>query len=119
MNADTPRDWNIPETYVFDHEMSEKGYCLNKMCMSLTKPENRAAFKADENAYMEEYRLTEEQKQAVRNRDWLRMVKLGGNIYLLMKIGAVVGQGLYTLGAQQRGQTLEQFLETRKVPGAT
>jgi protocatechuate 4,5-dioxygenase alpha chain len=100
-------------TYVFDHHRSRQGYRLNKMCMSLTNPKNREAFLADELAYLRSYDIPEEQIEAVLARDWLRMVKLGGNIYMLIKMGHLIGEGLYVAGAQQRGETLEQFLETR------
>lgn len=103
----------IEGTYVFDHRRSRQGYRLNKMCMSLTDPANREAFLADEDAYLRRYGLPEEQIEAVKARDWLRMVKLGGNIYMLIKMGHLIGEGLYVAGAQQRGQTLEEFLETR------
>lgn len=100
-------------TYVFDHRRSRQGYRLNKMCMSLTDPRNREAFLADEEAYLRSFDIPEEQIEAVRARDWLRMVQLGGNIYMLIKMGHLIGEGLYVAGAQQRGETLEQFLETR------
>lgn len=103
----------IEGTYVFDHRRSRQGYRLNKMCMSLTDPKNREAFLADEDAYLRSYGIPEEQIEAVKDRDWLRMVKLGGNIYMLIKMGHLIGEGLYVAGAQQRGQTLEEFLETR------
>lgn len=119
MVCNGPEDWGIPGTYVFDHKRSQMGYRLNKLCMSLTRPENRAEFKADPEAYMSKYRVDEAQKQAVRDRDWLRLIQLGGNIYLLIKIAEAFGVGLYTMGAQQRGQTLEQFLQTRSGKGAT
>lgn len=100
-------------TYVFDHRRSRKGYRLNKMCMSLVKPENRERFMEDELAYLQSYGLPEDQLRAVQDRDWLELVKQGGNIYMLIKMGHLVGEGLYVAGAQQRGETLEQFLETR------
>jgi protocatechuate 4,5-dioxygenase alpha chain len=119
MSDKKPHDWDIPGTYVFDHTRSRMGYRLNKMAMSLTRPENRAAFKADVEAYMEKYHVPAEQRQAVRDKDWLQLIKLGGNIYLLIKIAEAYGIGLYGMGAQQRGETLEQFLETRSGKGAT
>lgn len=114
-----PRDWGIPDTYVFDHYRSGPGYRLNKLCASLVDPRNRDAFKADEEGYMTRYGLTPEQQRAVRERDWLGLVKLGGNIYYLMKIGACVGHGLYQIGAQQRGESYEDFLRTRRTGKAT
>ena len=79
---------DIPGTTIFDAEQSRKGYHLNQFCMSLMKPENRARFKADERAYLDEWPMTEEQKQAVLARDLNRCIALGGNIYFLAKIGA-------------------------------
>ena len=111
--AEEPKAPPLEGTYVFDHHRSRAGYRLNKMCMSLTDPRNREAFLADELAYLRSYDIPEEQIEAVQARDWLRMVQLGGNIYMLIKMGHLIGEGLYVAGAQQRGETLEQFLETR------
>jgi hypothetical protein len=60
---------DVPGTTIFDAEQSRKGYWLNQFCMSLMKAENRARFKADERAYLDEWPMTEEQKQAVLARD--------------------------------------------------
>jgi protocatechuate 4,5-dioxygenase alpha chain len=119
MSSQARHDWGIADTYVFDGGRSKQGYRLNKMCHSLCKPENRKAFLADEDGYMSGYGLSDEEKKAVRERDWLKTIQLGGNIYFVMKLGACVKQGLYVLGAQQRGETLEEFLKTRNVGGAT
>jgi protocatechuate 4,5-dioxygenase alpha chain len=104
---------DLEGTYVFDHRRSRQGYRLNKMCMSLVDPANRDAFLADEAAYMRDYDVPEEQIRAVQSRDWLALVKMGGNIYMLIKVAHLIGGGLYAAGAQQRGETLEEFLETR------
>ncbi len=72
--------------------MARKGYHLNQFCMSLMKAENRERFKADERAYLDEWPMTEEQKQAVLDRDYNRMIALGGNIYFLAKIFATDGK---------------------------
>ncbi len=118
MTTGTRHDWGIPDTYVFDGGLSQKGYRLNKFCHSMCQLENRKAFLANEDAYMDRFSLTDEEKKAIRDRDWLKAIQLGGNIYFVMKVGAAVKQGLYTVGAQQRGETLEQFLSTRNVSGA-
>jgi protocatechuate 4,5-dioxygenase, alpha chain len=82
-----PRDYeDIPGTYVYDAERGRVGYHLNQFCMSLNEPANRVAFKADEAAYLERFPLTPEQKQVVLKRDWLGMLKVGGNIYYTIKI---------------------------------
>ena len=77
---------DIPGTTVFDAEQSRKGYHLNMFCMSLMKAPNRERFKANERAYLDEWPMTEAQKQAVLARDYNAMIALGGNIYFLAKI---------------------------------
>ena len=64
---------DVPGTTIFDAEQSRKGYHLNQFCMSLMKAENRERFKADERAYLDEWPMTEEQKQAVLARDLNRL----------------------------------------------
>lgn len=119
MSQQIDKSHPIENTNVFDQEQTRLGYRLNKFAMSMTRPENREAFKANEEAYMAGWDLTEQEKQLIRDRDWRAiMEEHGGNIYMIMKIGAVLGQGLYQLGAHQRGQTYEEFLATRNASGA-
>ncbi len=82
---------DIPGTTIFDTDQAAKGYHLNMFAMSLKDEENREAFKADQDAYLDRWDMTEEQKQAVRDRDFNRILELGGNIYFCAKIGAVDG----------------------------
>lgn len=77
---------DIPGTIIFDAEQSRKGYQLNQFCMSLMKAENRERFKADERAYLDEWDISEDQKQAVIDRDLNRCMELGGNIYFWQKL---------------------------------
>ena len=83
---------DVPGTIIFDAEQSRKGYWINQFCMSLMKAENRERFKADERAYLDEWAMTEEQKQAVMARDLNWCMRTGGNIYFLAKIGATDGK---------------------------
>ncbi len=82
---------DIPGTTVFDADMARLGYHLNQMAMSLMHAENRARFSAGERSYLDEWDMTEEQKQAVIDRDFNRLLELGGNIYFVAKIGAADG----------------------------
>ena len=100
---------DIPGTTVFDAEQSRKGYHLNQFCMSLMKAENRARFKADERAYLDEWPMTEDQKQAVLARDLNRCIELGGNIYFLAKIGATDGRSFQQMAGSMTGMTEEQY----------
>jgi protocatechuate 4,5-dioxygenase alpha chain len=67
---------------------------------------------------MARYGLSDEEKELIRERDFQALVEAGTNIYFLLKIGSVTGNGLYKIGAQMRGETYEQFLATRNTRGA-
>ncbi len=77
--------------------------------MSLMKAENRARFKADERAYLDEWPMTEEQKQAVLARDLNRCIALGGNIYFLAKIGATDGKSFQQMAGSMTGMSEEEY----------
>jgi protocatechuate 4,5-dioxygenase alpha chain len=100
---------DIPGTTVFDAEQSRKGYHLNMFCMSLMKADNRARFKADERAYLDEWPMSEEQKAAVLDRDYNRMLALGGNIYFLAKIFATDGKSFQHAAALMTGMSQEEY----------
>ncbi|MGD9749840.1 MAG: protocatechuate 4,5-dioxygenase subunit alpha [Acidimicrobiia bacterium] len=100
---------DIPGTIVFDAEQARKGYHLNQFCMSLMHAANRERFKADERAYLDEWPMTAEQKQAVLDRDLNRCLQLGGNIYFLAKIGATDGHSFQYLAASMTGMTQEDY----------
>jgi len=99
----------IPGTYVFNGRRSVMGYPLNRMCMSFNHEENREAFRRDEEAYCAKYGLSAEQREAIRARDVLRLVQLGGNIYYLAKFAGIFGLNVQDIGAQQRGISVEEF----------
>ncbi|WP_322891869.1 MULTISPECIES: alpha/beta fold hydrolase [unclassified Yoonia] len=103
----------IPQTPLFDRPRSTAGYALNKMAMGLATPEGRAAFRADEQAYLDRFALTAEQRAAVLARDWAEMVRLGGNLFYILKISAVDPTPIRDIGAAQAGLSLDTFLETR------
>ena len=100
---------DIPGTTIFDAEQSRKGYWLNQFCMSLMKPENRARFKANERAYLDEWPMTEEQKQAVLARDLNWCMRLGGNIYFLAKVGATDGLSFQQMAGSMTGMTEAEY----------
>ena len=100
---------NIPGTTIFDADQSRKGYHLNQFCMSLMKAENRARFKANERAYLDEWPMTEDQKLAVLARDLNRCIALGGNIYFLAKIGATDGKSFQQMADSMTGMSEEDY----------
>jgi len=100
---------DVPGTTVFDAEQSRRGYWLNQFCMSLMKADNRERFKRDEAAYLDEWPMTQEQKQSVLDRDMNRMISLGGNIYFLAKIGATDGLSFQQMAAAMTGVSEEEY----------
>jgi protocatechuate 4,5-dioxygenase alpha chain len=99
----------LPGTTIFDAEQARRGYWLNQFCMSLMKAENRVRFQADERAYLDEWPMTEEQKQAVLGRDLNRAIANGGNIYFLAKIGATDGKSFQQMAASMTGMTEDEY----------
>ena len=100
---------DIPGTVIFDADQARKGYHLNQFCMSLMKPQNRTRFKSNERAYLDEWPMSEEQKQAVLARDYNRMIALGGNIYFLAKLFSTDGKSFQYAAATMTGMTQEAY----------
>ncbi len=106
----TPQAYDdIPGTFVFDAERAKEGYHLNMFCMSLMKDENRKAFKADEAKYLDRFPLTQAQRDAILNREYNRMLELGGNIYFTAKLGATDGHSFQHIAAIMTGSTQEDY----------
>lgn len=119
MNSE-PREYDdIPGTYVFDRRRSRQGYHLNKFCMSLNDAANREAFKADEEAYLDRFKLTPAQREAVRSRDWIGMLEQGGNIYYTAKLAATDGMTFQQVAALQSGVTQEEYMAMMVAGGRT
>ena len=105
-----PQDYeDIPGTFVFDAEKSRQGYGINMFCMSLMKEENRKAFKANEAEYLKRFPLTPQQTEAILEREYNRMLELGGNIYFTAKLGATDGHSFRHLAALMTGSTQEDY----------
>jgi protocatechuate 4,5-dioxygenase alpha chain len=99
----------VAGTTHFDGPMATRGYPLNRMCFSFNSAEGRRAFEDDEEGCMERYRLTDAQKDAVRSRDVLAMIREGGSIYYLAKFGQILGLNMQDFGGLQSGRTTEEF----------
>jgi len=102
---------DIPGTTLFDAQRSRQGYHLNMFCMSLMKAENRAAFKADEAAYLQKFPMTAEQRDAVLKREWNRLIGLGGNIYFLAKLFSTDGKSFQQVAAIMTGSTQDAYAQ--------
>jgi gallate dioxygenase len=109
---------NLPGTYPFTHARSLKAYRLNKFLHRLVEPGHRAQFLADPEATFAASRLTGEEREMVRKRDWRAMIHYGVCFFMLEKLAAVVGSSNLHVYAGMRGQTLDEFMKTRNAPGA-
>ncbi|MFF3573810.1 protocatechuate 3,4-dioxygenase [Nocardia jiangxiensis] len=114
---ESPGAAEIPGTVVFDGRQSRAGLPLNNLAIALNKKAERTEFVSDPEAFMSRFGLSEEQKQAVRSRDFLRMIEFGGNIYFIYKIGMVDGLQVPDIVAAMAGQTTEEFVEMMRNGG--
>jgi protocatechuate 4,5-dioxygenase alpha chain len=112
-----PGLYDIPGTTVFTGVQTRKGYHLNQFCMSLRSAANRARFVADERAYVDEWSMTEAQKQAVLNRDWNAALAEGGNIYFLAKIFATDGTSFPEAASIMTGVSVTEYTAMMRAGG--
>jgi len=100
---------DVPGTTIFDADQARRGYHLNQFCLSLMKSANRERFRADERAYLADWPITEAQRNAVLDRDYNRMIALGGNIYFLAKLFSTDGQSFQHVAALMTGMSQEAY----------
>lgn len=101
----------VPGTTIFDADMARLGFHLNQFCMSLMKAPNRKKFKAGEKVYLDEWPMSEAQKEAVIARDYNRMMSLGGNIYFLAKIFSSDGISFQAAASTMTGMTQDEYAQ--------
>jgi protocatechuate 4,5-dioxygenase alpha chain len=100
---------DIPGTRVYTAKRARQGYQLNQFAMSLMKAENRARFHAGERTYLDEWPMSEDQKRAVLDRDYNRLLDLGGNIYFLAKVFASDGLSFVQAVSTMTGMSVEDY----------
>ena len=100
---------DIPGTRVFTAKRARAGYHLNQFAMSLMKAENRERWKADERAYLDGWAMTEDQKQSVLDRDYNRLLDLGGNIYFMAKVFSTDGLSFLQAVSTMSGMSLDDY----------
>ena len=99
----------IPVTFVFDADRSREGYHLNQFCISLRLQVNRDKFNADEEAYLDAFPMTPEQRKAVLKREWNHLLEIGGNIYYTSKLAANDGINFQNLAGIMTGMGREDY----------
>ena len=102
--------------YVFDLERSARGLRLNRFLHSFTRKDVRELFRRDPEAAMKD--LNAEERDMVRRLDWKAMQDYGASFFCLEKLARAKGVSNPEMVAAFRGETLEAFHKTRRVPGA-
>jgi protocatechuate 4,5-dioxygenase alpha chain len=100
---------DIPGTRVYTTKRARQGYWLNQFAMSLMKADNRERWKADERAYLAEWKMSDAQKEAVLERDYNRLLDLGGNIYYLAKIFSTDGLSFVQAVSTMTGMSVDDY----------
>ena len=100
---------DIPGTTVFNAARAREAYHLHKFCMSLMEPANRTAFKDHERAYLDKFKMSEEQKRAVQDRDFNKLIDLGGNIYFLVKLSNTDGWSVQRAVSSMTDMTADEY----------
>jgi protocatechuate 4,5-dioxygenase, alpha chain len=101
LRATQPRDLP-PEIDVFDEEAARSGLRLNRAAFSLKHPEQRELFERDEEAWMAQFGLADQEKELIRRRDWIELWRCGMSIYTMIKLIGVTGTPLVEIGKQMR-----------------
>ncbi|MGJ4952009.1 gallate dioxygenase [Bradyrhizobium sp. HKCCYLS20291] len=103
-------------TYPFTQARSQANFRINDFLHRLVIPAHRQRFVEDFDALADQFELTEEERELIRNRRWIEMIRRGVSFFVLEKMAAVIGVSNPEVYAAFRGETLEAFLKTRKVP---
>jgi hypothetical protein len=96
-----PRDLP-PDLDLFHEPTATRGMRLNKAAYSLKHADQRELFASDEQAWMEQFGLTEQEQDLMRRRDWIGLWRAGMSIYVMVKLSGVTGTPLPEIGRQMR-----------------
>jgi protocatechuate 4,5-dioxygenase, alpha chain len=90
------------ELDLFDEATATRGIRLNKAAYSLKDADQRELFARDEEAWMAQFGLTDEEKELMRRRDWIGLWRAGMSIYVMVKLSGVTKTALPEIGKQMR-----------------
>lgn len=106
----------VSGTYVFDLRTSHRAFRINRFFWRMTEPDWRAHFVSDPDGLMREAGLTEQEQVLVQRRDWIGLLRYGTNFFVMEKLARVLKQSNLDVYAAMRGESLDEFLTTRRVP---
>ncbi len=91
-----------PELDLFDEETSTRGKRLNKAAYSLKDEHQRQLFAEDEERWMDQFGLADDERELIRRRDWIGLWRAGMSIYVMVKLSGVTETPLPEIGKQMR-----------------
>jgi len=103
----------IEGTYPFTIDRAVKGFRINHFLHRLIEPEFRKRFVEDQEALFAESDLTDEEKELIRSRNWIGMIRYGVIFFMLEKMAAVLGIGNIDVYAAFKGLSVPEFQKTR------
>ena len=118
MNPQLKGTEKLEGTYLFDLATSAKALRLNRFLHGLTIASNRTLFRDNPEAAFDKAGLSAQERTMVRDLDWAALIRYGASFFCLEKLGRVKGVSNPEMVAGFRGESLEGFLKTRRVPGA-
>lgn len=118
MNAQLKGIETLEGTHLFDLAASARALRLNRFLHGLVVPAKRELFKQNCAAAFDAADLSAEERRMIRELDWAALIRYGASFFCLEKLGRVTGISNPQMIASFRGETLDDFLKTRRVPGA-
>jgi gallate dioxygenase len=103
-------------TYPFDLHASLHAARLNRFFWRHREPAFRALVARDLPAAFDELQLNEAERALVSGQDWLGLIRYGVSFFVLEKFARVVKMSNLAVYASMRGETLDDFLKSRRVP---
>jgi hypothetical protein len=91
-----------PDLDLFHERTARLGIRLNTAAYSLKHAEQRELFARDEGAWMDQFGLSDHERDLVARRDWIGMWRAGMTIYVMVKLSGVTGVALPEIGKQMR-----------------
>lgn len=107
----------IPGTYVFDVRVSHRTLALNRFFWHMIRAESREDYHRNPKAAMTRAGLSDAEQVMIERQDWIGLVRHGVNFFVLEKFARVAKRSNLEVYALMRGETLDAFLATRRVPG--
>lgn len=86
------------------------GESINRLCSSLDDPDEQRRFYVNEDAYCLRFGLNKDERQAIKDRDFLTLIDLGGHVLHLDKLAALAGMSTIEAIRQRTGVSIDALI---------